>query len=95
MGLQAAVQVRGFLVRVIRGTAPDQDIVAITVVIITGSIINMVKVVIITRAISRMVKVVTITKAANSRAKVITTTRVISSVSNTNHNPDIRVIRRS
>ena len=89
------VQARGSMVRVIRGTSPDQDIVATTVVIITGAIINMVKVVIITRVISRMVKMVTITKAANSRAKVITITRVISSVSNSSRNPDIRVIRRS
>ena len=85
----------GFYVRVTRGTAPDQDIVATTVVIITKAIINMVKVVIITKAISRMVRVVTITKAANSRAKVITTAKVISSVSNSSSNPDIRAIQRS
>ncbi len=90
-----AVQAQGFMVRVIRGTAPDQDIGAITMVIKTGPVIKMVKEVIITRAISRVIRVVTITKAVNSRAKVITIIRVISSFSNNNHNPDIRVIRRS
>ena len=89
------VQAQGSMVRVIRGTAPDQDIGAITVVIKIGPVIKIVKEVIITRAISRVIRVVTITRAVNSRAKVITITRVISSVSKNSRNPDIRVIRRS
>ena len=90
-----AVQAQGSMVRVIRGTAPDRDIGAITMVIRTGPVIQMVKEVITTRAISHVIRVVTITKAVNSSSKVITIIRVISSISNTNHNPDIRVIRRS
>ena len=90
-----AVQVLDFMVRVIRGTAPDQGIGAITMVIKTGPVIKIIKEVIITRAISRIIKVVTITRVINSRAKGIIIVRGISSVSNSSRNPGIKVIQRS
>ena len=88
------VQVLDFMVRVIRGTAPDQDIGAITMVIKTGPVIKIIKGVTITKAISNMAKVVTITKTTNSRARVITTIKAINSVSSSS-NPGIRVTQSS
>ena len=92
-----AVQVLDFMVRVIRGTAPDQDIGAIAMVIKTGQVIRIIKGIIMARAISRIIKVVTIIRVISSRAKGIIIVREISSnsVINSSRNLDIRVIRRN
>ena len=92
-----AVQAQGFMVQVIRGTAPDQDIGVITVVINPGQAAKIVKETIMVRAINHIIKVVTIIRVISSRAKGIIIIREISShsASNSSRNLDIRVIQRS
>ena len=92
-----AVQGLDFMVQVIRGTVPDQDIGAITVVINPGQAAKIIKETIMVRAINRIIQVVTIIRIISSRAKGIIIIRENSSnsVSNSSRNLDIRVIRRN
>ena len=90
-----AVKVLDFMVR---GTAPDQDIGALAMVIKTGQVIRIIKGIIMARAVSRIIKVVTIIRVISSRAKGIIIVREISSNSVSNNSSrllDIRVIRRN
>ena len=96
-GPRTAVQGPDFMVRDIRGTVPDQDIGATTVVINPGQAARVIKEIITVRGINHIIKVVTMVRIINSRAKgvIIIKETSSSSVSSSSHNPGIRVTRRS
>ena len=98
------------MVRVIKGTTPDQDIGATTAVINPGQAAKIVKVVTMVREVNHIIKVVIMVREINRIIKVVTTIRIISSrakgviiikeassnsVRNNSSNPDTRVIQRS
>ena len=96
-GPRTAVQGPDFMVRDIRGTVPDQDIGATTVVINPGQAARVIKEIITVRGINHIIKVVTMVRIISSRAKGVIIIKETSSnsVRNNSSNPDTRVIRRS